>query len=131
MQQKELFETLVGEYMPNDIQLKRVTELQKKKPAHKWSISFWWQEIVMWKYYLTKLSFKDWMVHHSMKADWRYFKDALVDTIIPTSYGFFAYETVLGKFLNTRKQRFHRLSKFENQFNLLIKDQGLKTKDNY
>lgn len=126
LQQKELFESLASEYKPNEVQMKRVTELQKKKPAHTWSLIFWWNEIVMWKYYLTKLSFKDWMVHHSMKADWRYFKDALVDTIMPTSYGFFAYETVLGKFLNNRKQRFHRLPLIEKQFSRVAQTSNLK-----
>lgn len=107
-------------YKPNGKQTERVVEIQKKKSGYGWGMSFWWKEITLWKFYITKLSFKDWMVHHSMKADWRYFKDALVDTIIPTSYGFFAYETVLGKFLNTKKQRFHRLSALENQFSQLV-----------
>lgn len=93
--------------MPNATQLERVAQLQKKKPDSKWQLSFRWKEIVMWKYYLQKLGFKSQIVHHSMKADFRYFKDALVDTIVPTSYGLFAYESMLGKFLNTKKQRFH------------------------
>lgn len=86
----------------------------------------------MWKFYLTKLSFKSQIVHHAMKADWRYFKDALVDTIIPTSYGFFAYETILGKFLNNKKQKFHRLAEVEKQFGKLITNYELPiTNKNY
>lgn len=112
MANKNLFEKLVSEYKP--------TEKQDRFKT----VSFRWHEITMWKYYLTKLSFKSQIVHHAMKADWRYFKDAAVDTIIPTSYGFFAYEAVLGKFLNTKKQRFHRLSTVEKQFEKLVGKPG-------
>lgn len=80
---------------------------ETQQARNKWKLSFRRKEISMWKYYLQKIGFKSQIVHHSMKADFRYFKDALVDTIVPTSYGFFAYETMLGKFLNTKKQRFH------------------------
>lgn len=129
LQQKALFESVASTYVPNEKQQQRVSEVQKKKPAYKWDVNFWWKEITMWKFYLTKISFKDWMVHHSMKADWRYFKDALVDTIVPTSYGFFAYETALSKFLNNRKQKFHRLSAVEKQFSRLIQNSKLKTQN--
>ena len=117
-----VFEWKVLEYQPDEKQLARVAEIQKKKPAYKWEVNFRFHEISMWKYYLTKLSFKSQIVHHAMKADWRYFKDAWVDTIIPTSYGFFAYETILWKFLNTKKQTFHWLSLVESWFTKLAKD---------
>ena len=119
---KEAFEKLFDAYTPTLTQQQRVDEIAKKKPSHSWSISFWWYEITMRKYYLTKLSFKSQIVHHSMKADWRYFKDAAVDTIIPTNYGFFAYEAILGKFLNTKKQRFHGLAEVEKQFATYIQN---------
>lgn len=119
---KNLFEAHVQSYQPNETQLGRVSDLAAKKPGHVRQFSFRWHEISMRKFYLTKLSFKSQIVHHAMKADWRYFKDALVDTIIPTSYGFFAYETMLGKFLNNKKQRFHRLAAVEKQFVSLIQN---------
>ncbi len=108
------------------MQHQRAQQIQKKKPEYTWTLNFRWHEIVMWKYYLTKLSFKSQIVHHAMKADWRYFKDSGADTIVPTSYGFFAYETILGKFLNTKKQRFHRLAEVEKAFDKLVKDEKAK-----
>ncbi len=122
IQQKELFETFCQSYQPNETQLQRAAELAQKRKGHKRGVSFWRKEIFMWKYYLTKLSFKSWQIHHAMKADWKYFKDAGVDTIIPVSYGFFTYEVPLGKFLNTKKQRFHRLALVEEQFHALTKN---------
>jgi|GEM_PF-2147335 len=106
-------------YEPNKKQAERANEIAQKKPSYNRSLSFRWHEIVMRKYYLTKLSFKSQIVHHAMKADRRYFKDAAVDTIVPTNYGFFAYEAPLGTFLNTKKQKFHKLSAVERQFDLL------------
>lgn len=129
MVNKELFETVSSAYKPNETQQKRVNEIAAKKPSYAWSLSFWRKEITMRKYYLTKLSFKSEIVHHAMKADRRYFKDALVDTIVPTSYGFFAYETALGKFLNTKKQSFHRLVSVERQFLQLIENWKLEAED--
>lgn len=117
---KELFEQMVMNYKPNMKQQERVDQIAVKKSWYSWKLSLWWNEIVMWKYYLTKLSFKSQIVHHAMKADWRYFKDAGVDTIVPVNYGFFAYETALGKFLNTKKQKFHRLASIQRQFEKLV-----------
>lgn len=117
---QNLFEQFCRAYQPNEVQQQRVQEIAKRKPWYEWSLSIWRQEIVMRKYYITKLGFKNWQIHHAMKADWKYFKDAGVDTIIPTSYGFFAYEVPLAKFLNTKKQRFHRLSLVENVFDSLV-----------
>ena len=99
IEHKNLFEQMLESYKPNVRQQERVQEIAKKKPSYEWTISFWRKEITMWKYYLTKLSFKSQIVHHAMKADRKYFKDAWVDTIIPTNYGFFAYEVALWKFI--------------------------------
>ena len=126
LQAKDLYEGVCMQYAPSEKQLERVAQLQKKKPESERRLSFRWKEIVMRKYYLQKLGFKSQLVHHSMKADFRYFKDALVDTIVPTSYSLFAYESMLGKFLNTKKQRFHGLDALEKQFALLMTNEKLR-----
>ncbi|MBU0626154.1 hypothetical protein KKH82_01690 [Patescibacteria group bacterium] len=56
------------------------------------------------------------MVNKIIKHDMRYFKDALVDTIIPLNYGYFHYQNTLSKFFNFKKIRFHKLQKVEDVF---------------
>ncbi|HBB03381.1 TPA: hypothetical protein DCZ39_00530 [Patescibacteria group bacterium] len=70
----------------------------------------------LWKYYLTSLSYSNILVNKIIKFDLRYFKDAMVDTLIPLNYGFFHYQNTITKFLNFKKIRFHGLEKLETIF---------------
>ena len=70
----------------------------------------------LWKYFLAKLSFSSMMVNRIVKEDLKYFKDAMVDTLIPLNYGYFNYQNTITKFLNFKKIRFHKLEKIENCF---------------
>ena len=124
VQMKEQFEAVFQSYVPNE----RQTAITTKKKGG-WKLSFRRKEMRMWKYYLTELGFKSQLVHHSLKSDFRYFKEAMVDTLIPTQYGLFAYEVMLGKFFNTKKQRFHRLEKIEKEFSVLTQNLKLKTQN--
>ena len=74
------------------------------------------KETPLWKYYLTNLSYSDILVNKIIKFDLRYFKDAMVDTIIPLNYGYFHYQTTITKFLNFKKIRFHALEKIHKVF---------------
>lgn len=76
----------------------------------------WVKEVAMWKYFLMGLSYSHPMVHKIVKFDLRYFKDARVDTIIPLSYWYFAYQRTISSFLNFRKYRFHTLDALEKCF---------------
>ena len=44
------------------------------------------KETPLWKYYLTSLSYSNILVNKIVKFDLRYFKDAMVDTLIPLNY---------------------------------------------
>lgn len=74
------------------------------------------KEVTMRKYYLTTLSYSDFMVNKVIKFDMRYFKDAMVDTVIPLNYWYFNYQNTLSKFFNFKKIRFHKLEKLEESF---------------
>jgi len=82
------------------------------------------KETPLWKYYLTSLSYSNILVNKIIKFDLRYFKDAMVDTIIPLHYGYFHYQTTITKFLNFKKIRFHSLEKIENIFTAHIPQQA-------
>jgi hypothetical protein len=56
------------------------------------------------------------MVNRVVKEDLKYFKDAMVDTLIPLNYGYFNYQNTISKFLNFKKIRFHKLEKIEELF---------------
>ncbi|MCF7835210.1 hypothetical protein K9M48_04140 [Candidatus Gracilibacteria bacterium] len=74
------------------------------------------KEVPMRKYYLTTLSYSDFMINKIIKFDMRYFKDAMVDTVIPLNYGYFNFQNTLTKFFNFKKIRFHKLEKLEDSF---------------
>jgi hypothetical protein len=56
----------------------------------------------------------------TLKNDLRYFKDALVDTIIPLHYHYFRMQRTIKGFFNFNKIRFHDLSVVEECFKKLI-----------
>lgn len=74
------------------------------------------KETPLWKYYLTSLSYSHILVNKIIKFDLRYFKDAMIDTLIPLNYWYFHYQTTITKFLNFKKIRFHTLEKIEDIF---------------
>jgi len=77
------------------------------------------KETPLWKYYLTSLSYSSILINKIIKFDLRYFKDAMVDTVIPLNYGYFHYQTTISKFLNFKKIRFHNLEKLKAVFTSL------------
>jgi hypothetical protein len=74
------------------------------------------KETPLWKYYLTNLSYSHILVNKIIKFDLRYFKDAMVDTVIPLNYGYFHYQKTISKFFNLKKIHFHGLEKLEDIF---------------
>jgi hypothetical protein len=81
---------------------------------------YWIKETPLWKYYLNSLSYSHILVNKIIKFDLRYFKDAMVDTLVPLNYGYFNYQTTITKFLNFKNIRFHTLEKLENIFHELV-----------
>jgi len=78
------------------------------------------KEIPLRKYYLRGLSYSNILVNKIIKFDLRYFKDAMVDTLIPLNYGYFHYQGTISKFLNFKKIRFHTLEKLDAIFQELV-----------
>ena len=107
--QKELFQT----YTPNDRQ-KQTKGFQR--PPY-----IWFKEVTLRKYFLLKLSFRDWMVRKIIKFDLRYFKDAKVDTLVPLTWDVFAFEKAIKSKLGKRI-KFHWLKDVEIEFHKLAKD---------
>ena len=77
---------------------------------------YWTKEMPLRKYYLTDLSYSNILVNKIIKFDLRYFKDAMVDTLIPFNYWYFHYQPTITKFLNLKKIRFHKIEKLEETF---------------
>jgi len=87
------------------------------------------KELPLWKYYLNGLSYSNILINKIIKFDLRYFKDAMVDTLIPLNYGYFNYQSTISKFLNFKKIRFHPLEKLEKIFDWLMIDERIVEKD--
>ena len=90
--------------------------MQKSIRKFHFPFSRWAKEVPLRKYFLAKLSFSSMMVNRVVKEDLKYFKDAMVDTLIPLNYGYFNYQNTITKFLNFKKIRFHKLEKIEELF---------------
>ncbi len=94
----------------------KITDTQKAIRKFHFPFSRWSKEVPLWKYFLAKLSFSSMMVNRVVKEDLKYFKDAMVDTLIPMNYGYFNYQNTISKLLNFKKIRFHKLEKIEGLF---------------
>ena len=77
------------------------------------------KEVALWKYFAMKLSYANMMVNKIIKFDLRYFKDAMVDTVIPFNYAYFHYQNTISKFFNFKKIRFHKIEKLEDRWKVL------------
>lgn len=67
---------------------KEYTLVPNQKAIKKFHFPFVYRtkETPLWKYYLTSLSYSNILVNKIIKFDLRYFKDAMVDTLIPLNY---------------------------------------------
>ena len=96
-----------------------LAENQKSIKKFHFPFVYWFKETPLWKYYLTSISYSNILVNKIIKFDLRYFKDAMIDTLIPLNYGYFHYQNTITNFLNFKKIRFHNLEKIENCFQQL------------
>jgi len=97
-----------------------LTDHQKNIKKFSSPFSYWTKEVNLRKYYLTNLSYSDFMVNKVIKFDLRYFKDAGVDTVLPLNYWYFNYEKTISKYFNFHKTRFHKVEKVEECFVKLV-----------
>ena len=97
-----------------------LTDAQKAIRKFQKPFAYWVKETALWKYYLVGMSYSDILINKIIKFDLRYFKDAMVDTVVPLNYGYFNYQNTISKYLNFKKIRFHKLEKIEATFERLV-----------
>lgn len=83
---------------------------------------FWGKDTSSFSHLLQKLGWKSFLVNTVIKHDLRYFKDAMIDSLIPLNYSYFHAETRIKKFLNFKKMRFHGLEALEKSFERLTQN---------
>ena len=105
------FEQMTSNFILNQNQ-------QKIKDFH-FPFAVWNKETTLWKYFIQKLWFRDWMVRKTIKTDLKYFKDAWIDTFIPLNYWYFAFEKIIKSAFNWNKTRFHWLETISKSFEAL------------
>ncbi len=120
---ESLTKNLAKKYVLNDH--------QKAIKKFHFPFSYRVKETPLWKYYLTSLSYNHILVNKIIKFDLRYFKDAMVDTLVPLSYGYFNYQSTITKFLNFKKIRFHKIEKLEEVFQWLVPSIKKQEKNKY
>lgn len=105
----------------------KLSDNQKNIRKFKFPFSYWTKEVPMWKYFLTTLSYSNYMVNKVTKFDLRYFKDSNVDTLIPMSYSYFNFQSTISRYFNFNKCRFHKFQSIQTIMDdLLISDQSKK-----
>lgn len=120
---QKLVKKLTKEYM--------LTDHQKSIKKFHFPFVYRIKETPLWKYYLTSLSYSNILVNKIIKFDLSYFKDAMVDTLVPLNYWYFHYQTTITKFLNFKKIHFHTLEKLETVFKNLVMIDTKQIKKNY
>ena len=113
---QELVEKLSKEYS--------LTENQKSIKKFSYPFNYWCKEEHILNSLLTKFSWRSYLTNSLVKYEFRYFKDANVDTVIPCNYAYFNAERTLSKLFNTKKTRFHWLKTLEAIFSNLVTDWG-------
>lgn len=78
--------------------------------------SFRKKSVPLRKTFLLHLSVKDWMVRKVIKTDLRYFKDAGVDTLLPTSRAHCAFQSLIKHMVSWKRMRFHGYECLEDAF---------------
>jgi len=107
-----LFQSFEKEY--------RLTSIQAAVKKFHFPFVYRCKEVPLRKYFLRGLSYSNVLVNKIVKFDLRYFKDAMVDTLVPLDYWYFAYQSTITNFLNFKKIRFHTTECLENIFATLI-----------
>lgn len=92
-----------------------LSENQRQISQFHFPFVYWGKEVRNWKYLLDTCSWSMPLVHHTIKQDLRFFKDAAVDTIIPCNYSYFLAQKALEKARYT-KMRFSPFSILEKIF---------------
>lgn len=87
-----------------------LTEFQSKTKKFQTPFSRRTKDVSTWSDFLRRAKPSDWMIRKYIKNDLRYFVDADVDSLIPTSYAHFYWETILRHHANFKKMRWQEKS---------------------
>jgi hypothetical protein len=106
-----LLQQLVDDY--------ELTDTQKGTKQFQASCARWGRDVRQWQYFLRSLSPRDYLINKVVKFDLKYFKDADVDTIIPTAWHQFAYDKTIARYFTYSRTRRHGMEKLEEVFKKL------------
>jgi hypothetical protein len=82
-----------------------LTDSQSNTKKFQSPFSRWTKDVSIWSDFLRRAKPSDWMLRKYIKNDLKYFQDADVDSLIPTSYTHFYRETILRHHCNFKKMR--------------------------
>ena len=97
----------------NLIQLSKTHQLTQNQTLTKsfnFPFSFWSAILDKLKYFFLEYQKPNWLTSKLIKNSLKSLKDAMVDTIVPLYYGFFAYSKVFRHFFNNSFHKFHPIS---------------------
>ena len=97
-----------------------LSDNQHKISSFHQPFALWRRQIPMRQYFTRFYAKREQLINTTIKHDLRYFKDANVDTIIPTSYHHFVYERTITNYHNPKKQKFHKLEKVIHELAILL-----------
>lgn len=97
-----------------------LTANQKKITGFQKPFSFWTKTVPLRTPLALWLSKRDYLSNKIVKFDLRYMKDTFVDTIIPCSYAFCAFDKTIERYFNSSKQKYRDLWACEDSFVSLI-----------
>lgn len=112
---QNLLESVSNEY--------HLSENQRSTKHFSYPFHYWVKEESILNSILSKFSCKSYLMNTLMKHEFRYFKDANVDTVVPLNYAYFNAERTIIKFFNANKTRFHWINKMEEIFANLVPEQ--------
>lgn len=115
---KDIFLEITKNYEP--------TQNQKNIKNFNLPFAIWKKDVMLWKYFLTKLGARNRMLNKTIKFDIKYFKDAAVDTLIPLNWGFLWFEKSIVSNLNFKRTRFHWSKKIETVFKEIIEKKQIE-----
>lgn len=102
-----------------------LTSSQAQMKSFHQPFAYWTQDVRMWPLLLRSLQPRSFMINTLVKGDLRVFRDAAVDTIIPTNYAYFAMEKTIQRFFNQKKQKFHGMDVLESLWQKLFSEKKL------
>lgn len=81
---------------------------------------YWYKDTSMWHFWSKYFGHRTMLINKAIKFDLGYFKDADVDTIVPWSYEYFAWQRLITQTCNPKRYTFHKWEIITDIFSRLI-----------